>query len=198
VRAEATSARRDAILAAALASFAENGYAATTMADVRRRSGASVGSIYHHFAGKEDLAAALLLEGLRDYQAGLLRALRDAGEDAEEGVRAVVSHHLAWVAANQDLARLLLAPRDPAVRLAGQGSLRELNRPFFAAVESWRRDRTAAGALRPLPFDVFHAVLLGPAQELSRHWLAGRLDTPLPEARAALTAAAWAALKGAP
>src|SRR4051794_26112490 len=108
------------------------------MADVRRRSGASVGSIYHHFAGKEELAAALLVEGLREYQAGLLAVLEGAG-DAEAAVRGAVAHHLDWVEARPDLARMLLAPRDPAVRLAGQAPLRELNRPFFAAVEAWRR-----------------------------------------------------------
>src|SRR3954468_22476320 len=112
VRAASTAARREAILAAALDCFTDLGYDATTMEDVRRRSGASVGSIYHHFAGKEDLAAALLVEGLRDYQAGLLRTRTEAGSHAEAGVRGAVAHHLAWVEAHPDLARLLLAPRD--------------------------------------------------------------------------------------
>ncbi len=52
--------RRDQILAAALGAFAEKGFAAATIEDVRERSGASTGSIYHHFGDKEGLAAAPL------------------------------------------------------------------------------------------------------------------------------------------
>jgi len=40
------------------------------MADIRVRARASIGSIYHHFRSKEQLAAALYVEGLRDYQEG--------------------------------------------------------------------------------------------------------------------------------
>lgn len=38
----------------------ENGYTATSPADVLRRSGAGQGSFYHHFSGKAELAAASL------------------------------------------------------------------------------------------------------------------------------------------
>lgn len=38
----------------------ESGYAATSPADVLRRSGAGQGSLYHHFSGKAGLAAATL------------------------------------------------------------------------------------------------------------------------------------------
>ena len=56
---------------------------------MRRRSGASVGSIYHHFGDKED-RAALFVAVLRDYQEGLLAALA-AGDDAERTVGALVA-----------------------------------------------------------------------------------------------------------
>jgi AcrR family transcriptional regulator len=57
--------RRRAILEGALEAFTSKGFAAATVGDVRRLSGASVGSIYHHFGDKEGLAAALYLEGIR-------------------------------------------------------------------------------------------------------------------------------------
>jgi AcrR family transcriptional regulator len=44
--------RKQEILDAALRGFAEKGLAGTTVEEVRRRSGASVGSIYHHFGDK--------------------------------------------------------------------------------------------------------------------------------------------------
>ena len=67
--------RRQAILDAALQAFTESGTTAATVDDVRRLSGASVGSIYHHFGDKEGLAAALYVEGLRSYQEGFLAVL---------------------------------------------------------------------------------------------------------------------------
>jgi len=46
---------RDRIIRAAVAVFAEKGYHRATIADVVARSGLSVGAIYTHFTGKEEL-----------------------------------------------------------------------------------------------------------------------------------------------
>jgi AcrR family transcriptional regulator len=51
--------RRAQILAAAMACFARQGYHATSMDDVVRESGLSVGAIYSYFASKEDLFLTL-------------------------------------------------------------------------------------------------------------------------------------------
>src|SRR6478672_11668762 len=51
--------RRAQILAAATACFARQGYHATSMDDVVRESGLSVGAIYSYFPSKEDLYLAL-------------------------------------------------------------------------------------------------------------------------------------------
>src|SRR5919197_4711710 len=51
--------RRDQILAAAMACFARQGYHATSMDDVVRQSGLSVGAIYSYFPSKEELFLAL-------------------------------------------------------------------------------------------------------------------------------------------
>lgn len=44
--------RRREILDAALACFVENGLVATTIEEIRLAAGASIGSLYHHFASK--------------------------------------------------------------------------------------------------------------------------------------------------
>jgi AcrR family transcriptional regulator len=46
---------RDRILAAALRVFSEKGYHSSTIADVVRESGLSVGAIYTYFSGKDEL-----------------------------------------------------------------------------------------------------------------------------------------------
>jgi AcrR family transcriptional regulator len=53
-------ARPDEILAAALESFAERGFAATRLDDVAARAGISKGTLYLYFKGKEDLFEAVV------------------------------------------------------------------------------------------------------------------------------------------
>lgn len=57
-RAETTGA----LLAAARRSFAERGYAHTSLAEVVAAAGVTKGALYHHFGGKDDLFAAVLAE----------------------------------------------------------------------------------------------------------------------------------------
>ena len=52
---------RGRILEAALGLFAEKGYEATTMRDVAREAGASLGLAYRYFASKEEFALALYM-----------------------------------------------------------------------------------------------------------------------------------------
>jgi AcrR family transcriptional regulator len=181
--------RREAILEGAMESFAATG--STTIEDVRRRSGASVGSIYHHFGGKDGIAAALYLETLRRYQEGVLRALGRA-DGAEDGIEALVRHHLRWVERNPDRARFLL--QGGALREAAGEELGELNRAISAAVEEWVEKRPE---IRPLPLEVFYATVIGPAQEVSRLWLAGRIGS-LRRLEDELAAAAWRAVRADP
>src|SRR5690242_10272916 len=54
-RAEKSEARRQAIVAAALAEFCARGFAATRLDDVARRAEVAKGTIYLHFRDKEAL-----------------------------------------------------------------------------------------------------------------------------------------------
>lgn len=190
----ATPARRQAILDAALAVFLERGAASASIEEIRARSGASVGSIYHHFEGKEALAAALYNEALADYQSGLLAEL-DAAPDTRAGIEAGVRHHVRWVVEHPDRARYLLIGTDARVAMAGGRDLREQNRRFFARVNAWLAPRLAAGELRDVAPEVLHALWIGPSQELARHWLEGRVHRTPAEDADVLAAAAWNALK---
>jgi AcrR family transcriptional regulator len=178
--------RREAILEAALDSFGASGEVA--IEEVRRRSGASVGSIYHHFGGKDGIAAALYVEILRGYQAGVVRALGKA-DSAEQGVTGLVRHHLRWVERNPERARFLLG--GGALREAAGEELRELNRDLSAALDGWVERQKE---IRALPREVFYAVVIGPAQEASRLWLAGRVGS-LRKLEDELAESAWRAVR---
>jgi AcrR family transcriptional regulator len=182
--------RRAAILTGALRCFVQQGYSATTVEDICRASGASVGSVYHHFGGKDRIAAALYVDSLADYQAGFLATLR-VHDDARAGVEALVRHHLRWVREHPEVARFVLAVAETEVLAAAATELRRHNRAFFAAVKEWFGEHPELADLTP---DLLEALLLGPAQEFSRHWLAGRATTTPERAEQVLTAAAWHAL----
>ena len=78
------TARRDEIIAAALRCFAEKGYQRTSMADIIDESGLSAGAIYGHFAGKQELFAAVAGRVL-DARRSELEARRGAGEPLSPG-----------------------------------------------------------------------------------------------------------------
>jgi AcrR family transcriptional regulator len=54
-----TDATQQRILDAATEVFAAHGFTAATVADIVAYSGASIGSIYHHFGGKKELFLAI-------------------------------------------------------------------------------------------------------------------------------------------
>ena len=122
VRALTPKARRtrERILGAALALFAERGYEATTMRDVAREAGASLGLAYRYFASKEEFALALYLklaeeseEWARDGLAG--------GTVAERFERAMVVK-LDQASSHRDpLAALLTRAQDPNSPISALG-----------------------------------------------------------------------------
>ena len=192
-RRPASEARRQEILDAALTCFLREGIAATSVDEIRAASGASVGSIYHHFGGKDGIVAALATDALADYQEGFVATLGRA-RSARGGIEAAVRYHLDWVEAHADLARFLFAgDRDRSA--AADDAVRALTRVFLKDVAAWFDEHARAGALRALPLDLLGAVLVGPAQEFSRGWLARRSRSSMDAARQALPAAAWAALR---
>lgn len=188
-----TDATQQRILNSATRVFRERGYSAATIGEVVTASGASTGSIYHHFGGKEGIAAALYLRALTDYQAGFLAALR-ARRGPRAGIEAVVRHDIEWIEAHPAAARLLLADREAQAAAGGSAELRAANRAFFAAVQAWLAPHVADGAIRRLDPDLFEALVLGPSHEYARHRLAGRATTPLAAAGRVLAAAAWSAV----
>jgi AcrR family transcriptional regulator len=187
--------RPAAIIAAALECFDERGFDATTIEEIRARSGASVGSIYHHFGGKEQIAAELYVDGLRAYQEGAVCALERHPDNTRLAVRALVRHHLRWVERDPRLARFLMGRRETELRLATEARVRELNRAFFPRVAAWVSRNVEKGTLRPLPRELWEPVLLGPCQELSRLWLSRGAPFSLRGAERELAEATWRAVK---
>ena len=103
---ESSQRRRQEIMMAALECFKSKGFSETTMSDIRERSGASMGSIYHHFESKERLAASLYMEGLKGVH-GAIRGVLEETNQAEEGIKRLVRAYIDWFVQNPDLGHYL-------------------------------------------------------------------------------------------
>lgn len=185
--------RKQEILQAAIACFNEQGIEATSIDAIRARSGASVGSIYHHFGNKEGIVAHLFLNGLDGYWQQLLAALQQA-VDAEAAVKAMVGTYVEWVLANQDLARFIFQARTLVNRSAHGERLQECNRNNYREVLGYFKPWLESGVLRQLPPELYPALIIGPAQEYCRAWLSGRAKTDPRSLIAPLAEAAWRAV----
>jgi AcrR family transcriptional regulator len=123
---ETRAARRDQIIAAALACFARAGYHATTMADVAAQAGVSKGTPYLYFESKEALFIALHEEwdcGLADRVNAAIAALPEAGRRSPRQVlQAVAAAVAAHVLAETETCRAdgPVAPGARLIFLAGR------------------------------------------------------------------------------
>ncbi len=181
--------RKIAIKFAALDCFLENGFLSTTMADIRKRSGATIGSIYHFYAGKGALAFELFEESVASWNDATTRLTR--GESPHERVTGSVLGLLDWARTEPGQFRFMdeirvLAPAhdelsDCAARIAA-------GEKTAAAVHAhW----VHVGAVRPMPWPAAHALMLGPAYDMARH--PGFAETGR-EADRLLADAAWASI----
>lgn len=186
-------ATADRIAAVALRLFTAHGYANVAMDEVRRHAGVSNGSLYHHYGSRAELAARLLVDGMVRCRHEIVDVLRDA-TDAEHGVREVVHGHLSWVHEHTELARLLYSELPDDVLLAAEPAFSNHNRDYVTVVGTWLSQQADRGRLIPRPFELTHALWLGPAQEFTRHWLRGRTTMAPVDAAAALADGAWRAL----
>lgn len=153
-RAHETRAR---ILEGAAASFAENGFAGATVADILTRSGVTKGALYFHFETKEEVADAVLAahgEWMRDAVAGLtgvsVQSLLDLGYLVCDALGANV---LFQAAARLAVERETYGEGRPQAFQLWEGLLTELldalnaQRAFVTPVDSHRLARMMTGAL---------------------------------------------------
>ncbi len=115
---------RERILEAALALFAERGYEATTMRDVAREAGASLGLAYRYFASKEEFALALY-ERLAEESEEWSRDGLDGGTVAERFERAMLVKLDQVSPYRGPLAALLSRALDPnsSISALGEGTV---------------------------------------------------------------------------
>ena len=195
-----TSEKKRQILDVALQCFTENGVAGTTIDMIREASGMSVGSLYHHFGNKDKIAAAVFIQGMREFGSLLLRYLvaveaEESNKKLELGVKAIVYANVDWIAENPVWARFVFQHRSSVAVAGAETKLSEDMQRFEQKLTTWFRPFAKQGILKPLPIELISSLISGPCHDYARHWLAGRYEAPLIEYREQFADAAWNAVK---
>lgn len=183
------------ILSAALSCFIDKSVEETSIADIRKESGISVGSIYHHFANKDAIVVNLFMTGMQDH-AQLQKTSLEQLEGAEAGVKAVVSCYIDWIVTNPDWARFIFRYRGLVDHVDQSELNRERKREHYAYLRDWFTPHIDAGQLKALPFEVYHSLIIGPAQDYALRWLRGDARQSLAELRELYAEAAWQSVRG--
>lgn len=102
--------RSPKILDATARLFCLKGYSVTTMRDIAAESGMLAGSLYYHFASKEELLVAVYAEGVRRISESVRAAL---ARDREPWARleGVCAAHLAALLEDSDYAQVVIRVR---------------------------------------------------------------------------------------
>lgn len=108
-------ARRRRIQRAARTVFAEKGYAKTSIEQIAREAGLSVGAIYLYFRSKEDLYVSLLEETLETFDNDL-SAVASRGDAADVRLRAAWDYLTGWAKVEVESTRVLRLASQPGVR----------------------------------------------------------------------------------
>ncbi|MCU4183422.1 TetR/AcrR family transcriptional regulator [Acidiferrimicrobium sp. IK] len=129
----ADSARRREILDAATEVFAEKGVVAATVRDIGARAGILSGSLYHHFASKEEMVAEILVPVLRS-QVEAFDAIAAETSAPEQILRRLIGAAVAQTAADPHAARII---RNDTRHFGEMQGLDEVVRQQRAVTSRW-------------------------------------------------------------
>jgi AcrR family transcriptional regulator len=174
---------RQVVLSTALELVTEGGLDALTISRLTTRSGVSNGSVYHHFGSRGGVLGELYRDSYERCVASLVPALD--GRPAADVVPELVSRYLDWIVANQARARFIYAA-------SAEGEVPDGKTVILGPVAAWFVQRMERGEVRALPVWALDPVVMGPAHECARRFLAAPGQFDLGTARRLAAEAAWA------
>jgi AcrR family transcriptional regulator len=153
---ERTEATTTALVAAARELFAEDGYAATSLDAVVAKAGVTKGALYHHFAGKRELFAAVFAAE----QEHLSRAILEAYQREVDPWQGFEAGCGAFIEACQKPGVQRIALLDAPAAL-GWETVRELESGSMQMMEEGIRRAIEAGAIAKRPVEPLAHLLFG-------------------------------------
>lgn len=138
--------RRQTVIDAAAAVFAEKGYHGASTRDIALRLGMQQGSLYYHFPSKEAALEEVCQVGVGDFVEGLVPIV-ESGARAAEKLRAAIANHLTPLRDKRDYVRVFLFERHHLPR-STRGQVSLLSRDYEDLLERLFREGEAAGEFR--------------------------------------------------
>ncbi len=143
------SATRDHVLRAALKSFADYGYAGTSVQHIVDAAKVSKPALYYYFKDKADLFQALVDEA-HDERYRCMQEAAERGESIAEKLEEIVAATFEFSQRNRELMRLAFATAFSASGEApGHGRCKEKGKRNFEFVRSVIESAQEAGELNP-------------------------------------------------
>lgn len=186
---------RQRILGAALKLFVEQGYFNTNVPDLSRDSKCSVGSIYHNFKNKEEVATALYDECIGSFRKALQDSV-EGTEDPEQFLKKLVKAFLQFSEINYQLSKYIWLCRHHEfmtgiIRHPTRVGFDDLGRKLTRIIKQGIR----SGHIRPLKANIIWSILFGIPLGYVRDWLDGYNDEPPTKVADELADACWRALR---
>ncbi|WP_431959192.1 TetR/AcrR family transcriptional regulator [Actinacidiphila sp. bgisy160] len=162
------------ILRRGLDTFAELGYAGTTMRELARRLGVSHNFIHERYGSKHDFWRAVVDFALRDAQPALDRLLAGCRDD-DERLRSVIVH-LYRLAANDSAMNRLLTDESSRDSSRLDYLHQQFIKPFWDSIEPTVASLIEAGRIPGVPAHILYFAVTGPALALAQDPVADRLS----------------------
>ncbi len=181
---------RDEVLRTALRLFSQRGYFNTSIHDIRREAGVSIGAIYHHFGTKEKLARALYDELVARMERSITDAMT-AHEDCRSRCRAIVSVLFEAAVQEPQMMDFVLMARHKEFMPDAPPICS--SRPF-ALMKDVVQQGMANGELREMEPWVAASAVFGGALRMMNLQMDGALERPLAEQLDPVMDCAWRAV----
>lgn len=165
--------KRDAILRAAIDTFAARGFFHAQVADVARAAGVAAGTVYLYFRGKDDLLISIFERTMKEAIESGRESLR-ATADPVERLRAIARMHLGRMGHDRELAVVFQVELRQSTKFMERFSATYL-RQYLGIIRDVIADGQDKGAFRPELNATFAAKLFfGAVDEMATNWILSR------------------------
>jgi TetR/AcrR family fatty acid metabolism transcriptional regulator len=165
--------KRDALLRAAIDTFAARGFFNAQVADVARSAGVAAGTVYLYFRGKDDLLISIFERTMKDAIADGRRSV-DALTDPVERLREIARLHLGRLGRDRALAVVFQVELRQSTKFMERFSSTQL-REYLGIIRSVIADGQARGVFRSAISATLAAKLFfGALDEMATNWILSR------------------------
>ena len=181
----------DRVLASAVRLFTKKGYFNTTMPDLSRDAGVSIGAIYHHFKDKEDVARTLYNNSI-EIMDNIFNQIEITNSMAEDRCKNIIMILLKLAEDEPDTMQYMMYVKHE--EFSG-GSLTICSAKPFLRMRHMVAEGIKNGEIRKMETIVATSTIFGPTMRMMVHRFDGLLSRPLPTYYSELWDAAWKAVR---